>query len=96
MKVPEGCAICQSTWGDYWAEVEAQRMFFCCKICEIEFRNMVEEIKRKTRWKVIDEIKITGDARGRECTALYKGEAYRFQIRFDKQGEVSSFREIRT
>ena len=93
MKGPEGCAICQSTWGNYWAEVEEQRMFFCCEICEVEFRNMVEEIKRRTGWKAIDEIEITGGTRGRECTALLNGKAYHFQVRFNSRGEVDKFLE---
>ena len=93
MKVPEGCAICQSTWGNYWAEVEGQRMFFCCEICEVEFRNMIDEIKRRTGWKTIDEIEIAGDTRGRNCTAKSNGLTYRFQIRFNSRGEIGAFSE---
>lgn len=94
MRVPEaGCALCEATWGNYWAEVEGQRMFFCCDICEIELRNMVNEVKRRTGWKTIDEIKITGDHRGRECTALFKNSSYHFFIRFDSQGAIETFVE---
>ncbi len=93
MKVPEGCAICQSTWGNYWAEVEGQRMFFCCQLCEVEFKNMLEEIKRRTGWKTIDEIKITGGTRGRECMAISTDNTYQFQVRFNSRGEVDNFSE---
>ncbi len=93
MKVPEGCAICQSTWGDYWAEVEGQRMFFCCDLCEIEFRNMVEQIKQRTGWRQIDEVRITGDHRGRDCIALSKNSAYRFFILFNSRGSIETFQE---
>jgi len=93
LKVPEGCAICQSTWGDYWAEVEGQRMFFCCELCEIEFRNMIQQIKQRTGWQQIDEVQIMGDHRGRECTALSKNNAYRFFIRFNSQGGIETFQE---
>ena len=96
MKVPEGCAICGATWGDYWAEVEGQRMFFCCEICEIEFRNMIEEVKRRTGWTTIDEIKLQGDQRERECTALAGGRSYRFAIGFNSQGAIRIFRELKT
>lgn len=92
MKVPEGCAICQSTWGNYWAELEGQRMFFCCDICETEFRNMINEVRQKTGWKIIDEIKISGDTRGRHCTAISGGDAYHFQVRFNS-GEIDILRE---
>lgn len=94
MKVPEGCAICQSTWGNYWAEVEGQRMFFCCKLCETEFRNMIQEVKKRTGWKIIDEIQIAGGTRGRQCKALFSGKAYSYQIRFNSQGEIGDFHEL--
>ena len=93
MKVPEGCAICQSTWGNYWAEVEGQRMFFCCKICEVEFRNMIERIKQRTGWNQIDEVRIAGDHSGRECTAISKDSTYDFFIRFNSQGGIETFQE---
>lgn len=94
MKVPEGCAICEATWGNYWAEVEGQRMFFCCEICEIEFRNMIEEVKRRTGWKTIDEIKVKGDQRERQCTAILGERAYRFLIGFNSQGAIRLFQEV--
>jgi hypothetical protein len=91
LKLPEGCAICQSTWGDYWAEVEGQRIFFCCELCEVEFRNMLQEIKRRTGWVTIDEVQIVGDHRGRECTALSKNSAYSFFVRFNSKGGIETF-----
>ena len=94
MKAPEkGCAICQATWGDYWEEIEGQRTFFCCDICAIEFKNMINEVKKKTGWKTIDEIKMTGNYRGRECTALYGSKRYNFSIRFDSKGGIDAFSE---
>jgi hypothetical protein len=94
MKVPEkACAICEATWGDYWEEIEGQRMFFCCDICAMEFKNMVGMVKDKTGWKSIDEIKMIGNYRGRECTALYGNEKYKFFVRFDSKGGISTFTE---
>lgn len=93
MKVLEGCAICGATWGNHWAEVEGQRMFFCCSVCEIEFRNMIAEVKRRTGWKVIDEIKLRGDQRQRECTAVSGNRAYSYSIGFNSQGGIRIFTE---
>lgn len=93
MKVPEGCAICEATWGNHWAEVEGQRMFFCCEICEVEFRNMITEVKRRTGWKTIDEIKVRGDQRRREGTAVSHDLSYDFSIGFDSRGEIRIFEE---
>ncbi len=55
---------------------------------------MIEEIKRRTGWKKIDEVKIKGDQRGRECTALANGRGYNFLIRFDTRGGIATFNEI--
>ena len=94
MKVAEkGCAICQATWGDYWEQIEGQRMFFCCDICAVEFKNMVNEVKKRTGWKTLDEIKMAGNYRGRECTALYGAKRYSFNIRFDSKGGIDAFSE---
>lgn len=94
MRVPEeGCALCGATWGNYWAEVEGRRMFFCCDICETQFRNMVNEVKRRTGWSTIRDIEMTGDQRGRICTALSGGDSYRFFIRFDSRGGIQTFVE---
>jgi hypothetical protein len=90
--VPEkGCAICEATWGDYWEEVEGQRMFFCCDICAFEFKNMINEVKKRTGWSAIDEIKMAGNYRGRGCTALFGGKAFNFFIRFDSKGNIDTF-----
>ena len=92
MRLPEGCAICGSTWGDYWEEVEGQRMFFCCDVCAVQFKNMIDEVKKRTGWEAIDKIRIEGDYRGRDVTALRgDGSSYRFLVRFDSKGEIQKF-----
>jgi len=68
-------------------------MFFCCDICAIEFKNMVSEVKKRTGWKTLDEIKMTGNYRGRECTASNGGRRYSFNIRFDSKGGIDLFSE---
>jgi hypothetical protein len=96
LKVPEGCAICGATWGNDWVEVEGQRMFFCCSVCETEYRNMIGEVKRRTGWKAIDEIKLKGDQRLRECTAISGNSTYSYSIGFNSQGAIRIFDEKRT
>jgi YHS domain-containing protein len=96
MNVPnQGCVICDSTWGNYWAEVEGQNMFFCCEICAIQFRNLVDEVKRRTGWKTIEEVKIRGDYRGRKCHATSTdSQSYSFIIRFNSEGGIQKFNEL--
>jgi len=69
-------------------------MFFCCDICAVEFKNMISEVKKRTGWKTIDEIKMTGNYRGRECVALFQGKKYGFYIRFDSKGGIDLFTEL--
>ena len=95
MKVREkGCVICGATWGDYWEEVEGQRMFFCCDVCAKEFIKMVGEVKRRTGWERIEEIQMEGNYRGRSCTAIQGANRYRFFIRFEEGGDVQSLIEL--
>ncbi len=89
----EGCVICGSTWGDYWREIDGQRMFFCCEICAVEFQNMLDEVRRRTGWERMDEIKIEGDQRGRNCVAVSGGKTFGFFIRFNSEGEILTFSE---
>ncbi len=95
MRVPnEGCVICGATWGNYWREIEGQRMFFCCEICAVEFQNMIDEVKRRTGWKSVEEIKIEGDQRGRNCAAISGSKRYPFFIRFNSEGQIQAFSEV--
>jgi hypothetical protein len=97
--IPEGgCAICSSTWGNYWEEVEGQRMFFCCEICATQFKNMISEVKSRTGWREVEEVRIRGDYRGREVTAIGGGSSpassstyYKFLVRFNSRGDIQSF-----
>ncbi len=94
MRVPnEGCVICGATWGNYWREIEGQRMFFCCEICAAEFQNMIAEVKRRTGWEGLDEINIEGDQRGRNCIAISGSKRYPFFIRFNSDGQIQKFSE---
>jgi hypothetical protein len=68
-------------------------MFFCCEICETEFRNMVGEVKRRTGWKAIDEFRIEGAQKGRDCETLSGSQRFRYFISFNSQGQIETFRE---
>jgi len=67
-------------------------MFFCCDICAVQFKNMIAEVKKRTGWQAIGEVKIKGDYRGREVTALSTdGSGYKFLVRFGSKGEIQKF-----
>lgn len=95
MKVPQkGCVLCASTWGNYWEEIEGQKMFFCCKVCADQFKNMLAEISKRTGWKQIDEIRIEGDHRGRICVATSGTNEYEFFIKFGVAGVIQTFVDL--
>jgi hypothetical protein len=52
---------------------------------------MIQEVKKRTGWKTLDEFQITGGTRGRQCVAMSKGKEYAFQIRFNTHGEIADF-----
>jgi hypothetical protein len=59
----------------------------------LQFLNMIDQVKKRTGWKTVDEIKMTGNYRGRECTALNQGKKYGFSTRFGSKGKIDSFSE---
>ena len=89
-----GCAICDSTWGDLWEKVEGERLFFCCDVCLVQFRQLVERVKAETGWDHIDTLDIAGDRRGRTCRAVCNGVAYRCSFAFNAEGSIREFAKV--
>ena len=90
-----GCALCGSTWGDYYEEVEGQRLFFCCDICAKEFRNMISEAKKRGGISTIDELEIKGNFyTGRSCRVKSGDKQFAFYVKFNDEGEIEVFYEI--
>jgi len=87
----DGCAICNSTWGNVWAEVEGERLFFCCDLCVVQYRALIDRIKQDTGWHQIDSIEIVGDRRGRTCEVASGTERARFVFAFNTEGQVLRF-----
>lgn len=86
-----GCAICDSNWGNLWEEVEGTRLFFCCDICLVQFRGLVDRIRSETGWTAIDSLTIAGDRRGRSCRATQREESYACTVAFNAQGGIRAF-----
>ncbi|MGD0250208.1 MAG: TA0938 family protein [Thermoplasmata archaeon] len=87
----DGCAICNSTWGNVWAEVDGERTFFCCEICVAQFHSLVDRIKETTGWNHIDSIEIVGDRRGRTCEVRSAEDGARFRFAFTAEGALLRF-----
>lgn len=86
-----GCAICDSTWGDVWAEVDGERLFFCCELCVVQYRGLLDRIRHESGWATIDAIAIGGDRRGRTCEVTRGTERARFVFSFDAEGKLLRF-----
>lgn len=89
----QGCAICDSTWGDVWEEREGERLFFCCALCARQFHNLLVEVHRTTGWGRLDAIDIEGDRRGRLVTIESEGRRRRFAVTFTPSGDLLTFSE---
>ena len=87
----DGCAICNSTWGNVWAEVDGERLFFCCDLCVVQYRALIERIRQETGWSEIDAIEITGDRRGRTCTVVSGEARAAFTFAFNPEGHLLRF-----
>jgi hypothetical protein len=85
------CAICDSTWGNVWDEVDGTRLFFCCDTCVTQFRTLVDRIKTETGWDAIDSLTISGDRRGRSCEAVRARSIFACQVAFNAQGNIRTF-----
>jgi hypothetical protein len=95
LKTPEeGCALCGATWGNYWETIHGKSHFFCCDFCANQYRNMANEVKRRTGWGRIDRFEMEGNYRGRICTAFNNAESYKFMISFTDKGEVRNFMRL--
>ena len=86
-----GCAICDATWGDVQAEIDGERMFFCCALCVTQFRALVARVKAETGWPRLDSLEISGGRRGRTCTATHGTSRLEFVILFGSEGDVLTF-----
>lgn len=49
-----GCALCGSSWGNYWRETEGANRFFCCSLCADAWENAARIVKAKTGWPRVD------------------------------------------
>lgn len=93
----DGCALCNATWGEYWDDVDGERMQFCCSICAAAFKNMVKAVKDANGWPRLDKLYIVGNnSSGRKCAASFGEAHYRFYIKFYDDGRIFDFHELST
>lgn len=64
-----GCALCGSSWGNYWREVEGANRFFCCSLCADAWENAARIVKEKAGWPRVDFLFLE-DMRGNEAEGV--------------------------
>lgn len=90
-----GCALCDATWGEYYREIENERMFFCCNICADIFENMVNALKKETGWNHIDAVELHGNySEGRKCIATSGDNTFKYYFRTYSDGRMVEFKKI--
>jgi hypothetical protein len=90
-----GCALCGATWGNYYEEIDGEKLFFCCEMCATGFKNMIREVKYRTGWKAIDNLSIEGNYyMGRTCVAENEEKRYKFYLKFDDNAKIATFEQI--
>lgn len=89
---PDGCVLCGSTWGDYWADIDGERCFFCCELCARQLQNLIQGVRDSTGWDRLDALSIEGDRRGRVAVASSGTRSAKFSFRFDDAGGVRRLR----
>ncbi len=87
-----GCALCGSTWGNYWREVEGANRFFCCSLCADAWENAAVKLKEKTGWPRVDFLFID-ETRGNEGDghARFGGMEVRFSLAGEDDGTITRF-----
>lgn len=85
-----GCALCGSSWGNYWRETEGANRFFCCSLCADAWESAAAKVKEKTGWPRLDFLFID-DSRGNEGDgrARCDGKEVRFSLAGTDDGTIT-------
>lgn len=87
-----GCALCGSSWGNYWRETEGANRFFCCSLCADAWENAVAKVKAATGWRQVDFLFLdTMQGNAADGRARGGGKEVRFHIAGEDDGTITRF-----
>ena len=89
-----GCALCGSTWGDYWKEIDGKSRVFCCHVCADSYSDLLHRIKEELGGSKFDNILVSGNPRARRATVKWEKEEATFSVSFKDEGGVRGLRRI--
>ena len=87
-----GCALCGSSWGNYWRETEGANRFFCCSLCADAWENAVAKVKETSGWPRVDFL-FLDEQRGNEADgrARCADREVRFFLAGNDDGTITRF-----
>ena len=89
-----GCALCDSTWGNFYKIVEGTQLFFCCDKCAEIYSKIVDRIKSEYDLLKIDYLMVEGNYQKRQFKAIANSREYSGVIVFSN-GEILDFIVLR-
>ena len=88
-----GCALCDSTWGDYYKEIENSKLFFCCDVCASIFSDIVNRVKTAYDLTFIDYLEIQGNYKKRNVKVYSNGKEFFSEFSF-LNGKIINFNDL--
>lgn len=88
-----GCALCDSTWGDYYENVEGSKLFFCCHQCALLYKEIISHIKNYYHITDIQNLELHGNPRERIFTLNSDNMFFRGKIQF-LNGKLINFLDL--
>ena len=88
-----GCALCNSTWGDYYKIIEDTQLFFCCEVCADLYQDIVYKIKKTYQISKIDYLEVEGNSKERIFKGTSDQKVFKGKIHFSK-GKVVRFQDM--
>lgn len=80
-----GCALCNSTWGNYYQTIENTKLFFCCEACANIFNEIIVYLKRKFEIVSIDKIGLQGNPRYRNFVIFSNKIEFKGKLTFSNK-----------
>lgn len=77
-----GCALCNSTWGDYYETIEDEKLFFCCNDCANIFKAIIQKLKMFYKINSITNLNLQGSSRIRTYIVESDDKSHKGKITF--------------
>ncbi len=87
-----GCALCNSTWGNYYKKIDNTNFFFCCDVCSSIFEDIIKELKILYEIESITDLNLEGSSRERTYKIIANNREYKGKITFS-HGKIMDIKD---